>query len=68
MEHIPLNETESLSEAYPVEHTIKKTSGFSLFVDLLSGTCVPDNLWRDRMFRVKYAVRTLLHRTDQIAE
>ncbi|MCR9003716.1 hypothetical protein [Rahnella perminowiae] len=35
-----------------------------MFIDLLSGACVPDNLWRDRMFQVKYAVRTLLHPLD----
>lgn len=66
MEHSPLNETESLNGNFSVEETIKKTSGFSLFVDLLSGTCVPDTLWRDRMFRVKYAVRTLLHPLDTL--
>ncbi|PKE28592.1 DUF535 domain-containing protein [Rahnella sp. AA] len=61
MEHSPLNETESLSET-----TTKNASGFNLFIDLLSGACVPDNLWRDRMFRVKYAVRTLLHPLDTL--
>lgn len=61
MEHSPLNETESLSET-----TTKNASGFNLFTDLLSGACVPDNLWRDRMFRVKYAVRTLLHPLDTL--
>lgn len=44
MEHIPLNETESHSETFPVEPSLKKTSGLSLFIDLLSGACVPDNL------------------------
>lgn len=71
MEHSSLNETESLNGTFSsgqigVEETIKKSSGFSLFMDLLSGTCVPDNLWRDRMFRVKYAVRTLLHPLDTL--
>lgn len=71
MEHSPLNETESLSGTFSsgqiaAEETIKKSSGFSLFMDLLSGARVPDNLWRDRMFRVKYAVRTLLHPLDTL--
>jgi len=71
MEHSSLNETESLNGTFSsgqigVEETIKKSSGFSLFMDLLSGACVPDNLWRDRMFRVKYAVRTLLHPLDTL--
>lgn len=66
MEHSPLNDTESLSGNFPVEQTSKKSSGFTLFRDLLSGACVPDNLWRDRMYRVKYAVRTLLHPLDTL--
>lgn len=62
MEHTPLNQTESLSGTT----TSKKASGLGLFMDLLSGACVPDNLWRNRMFRVKYAVRTLLHPLDTL--
>ncbi len=67
MEHSPLNDIESLSGPQSTDPTLnKKVSGFSLFMDLLSGACVPDNLWRDRMFRVKYAVRTLLHPLDTL--
>jgi uncharacterized protein VirK/YbjX len=66
MEHSPLNETESLSGSYSAGKNIKKTSGFSLFMDLLSGARTPDALWKNRMFRVKYAVRTLLHPLDTL--
>lgn len=67
MEHSPLNEIESLNGTHAVNDTnSKKASGFNLFMDLLSGACVPDNLWRDRMFRVKYAVRSLLHPLDTL--
>ncbi|MBF7994847.1 VirK/YbjX family protein [Rahnella laticis] len=61
MEHSSLNQTESLNGT-----TTKNASGFNLFMDLLSGARVPDNLWRDRMFRVKYFVRTLLHPLDTL--
>ncbi|MFU2318859.1 VirK/YbjX family protein [Rahnella sp. PCH160] len=66
MEHSPLNETESLSGSYTAAKNIKKASGFTLFMDLLSGTRTPDALWKNRMFRVKYAVRTLLHPLDTL--
>ena len=44
----------------------KKTSGFALFMNLLSGARTPDALWKNRLFRVKYAVRTLLHPLDTL--
>ena len=67
MEHSSLNDIESLSGTSSADTSnSQKASGFSLFMDLLSGACVPDNLWRDRMFRVKYAVRTLLHPLDTL--
>lgn len=54
MEHSSLNDIESLSGTSSADTSnSQKASGFSLFMDLLSGACVPDNLWRDRMFRVK---------------
>ncbi|AVF37594.1 VirK/YbjX family protein [Rahnella sikkimica] len=66
MEHSHLNETESLSGNYTAGKNTKKASGFTLFMDLLSGARSPDALWKNRMFRVKYAVRTLLHPLDTL--
>jgi len=50
MEHSSLNRIGSI-----------KASGLNLFIELLTGKCVPDGLWRDSYFRIKYAVRTLIH-------
>ncbi|MEA9390627.1 VirK/YbjX family protein [Acerihabitans sp. TG2] len=38
-----------------------KANGIHLFIELLTKRCVPDDLWRDSYFRIKYAVRTFIH-------
>ncbi len=50
MEHSSLNKIDTV-----------KVNGLSLFIELLTEKCVPDDLWHDGYFRIKYMVRTLLH-------
>lgn len=38
-----------------------KGEGLNLFWELLNGKYVPDGLWRHRSFRIKFAIRSLLH-------
>ncbi|XBS68683.1 VirK/YbjX family protein [Acerihabitans sp. KWT182] len=50
-----------------MEHTYlrtasgKKAPSLALLIELLEGQCIPDNLWRKRFFRIKFAARSLLH-------
>ncbi|TKI08221.1 VirK/YbjX family protein [Martelella alba] len=39
----------------------KNKGGLSLFIDLLRATSIPDELWRERLFRIKFGLRTLSH-------
>lgn len=41
-------------------HQTTARSSSSLFFQLISGKCVPDNIWKSRRFRLKFSLRTLL--------